>query len=163
MYLALVQHLRFFNHTPEELWFGWLALGIQAVLILLVLWKPELTENAFFLLVRLAPPIMLLLAGVWTIDWKSTRLWLIIVLYLGTPILSFGHILQDTGNLNNASPFGNDYQIAQVLYPEGSTVPEYTKIRKSPIISASTAKRISHMIVACLKFSLKDLKKDFTI
>ncbi len=124
MYISLVMHLRVFSHSREELWCGWLALGIQSVLILLALWKPELTENIFFMLVRLAPPIMLLLARVWTIDWKSTRLWLIIFLFVGVPLFNTGKFMQDEGYLNNANPFGEDYRIQEILYPENTPVNE---------------------------------------
>lgn len=125
-YVAIFMHLRVFDHNRGEIIRGVLGGVLHIGCNILRIFSINTMAMTF---ISLAALFLIWSAAVWTIDWKSTRLWLIIVLYLGTPVLSFGRILQDTGNLNNASPFGNDYQIAQVLYPEGSTVPEYTKIK----------------------------------
>ena len=125
-YVTIFMHLRVFDHEQSEVFRGILGIAVHIGCNLLRL---SGFDNLWLDFVTLAGLFLIWSAGVWTIDWKSTRLWLIIVLYLGAPLLTFGTALQDTGNLNAASPFGYNYQIAQVLYPEGGTVPEYTKIK----------------------------------
>lgn len=129
LYVSLIMHLRVFDHSREELLCGWIALGLQCVFVLLMLWKPEMAKNVWFQFVRMAPPLLLLGAGVWTINWKSTRLWLIIFLIFGLPLFSFSKDMQSQGYLNEKNPFGENYRIAEVLYPEESPVNENVLIK----------------------------------
>lgn len=124
LYLSLIMHLLVFDHSQEELLCGWLALGFQCVFVLLVLWKPDLADDVWFQFVRMAPPLLLLGAGVWTINWKSTRLWLIIFLFFGLPLFSFSKGMQSQGYLNEENPFGENYRIVEILYPEGTPINE---------------------------------------
>lgn len=126
-YLSLVMHLRVFHHDWVEITRGILGISLHIICNILLL-SGILTNDLLRSCLHLVSLLLIWGAGVWTIDWKSTRLWLIIVLYIGTPFLTIGTHLQDTGNLNTANPFFETYQIAEVLYPQSETAPEYTKI-----------------------------------
>lgn len=131
-YVAIFMHLRVFHHDRGEMIRGILGSVIHIGCNLLrVMGIDSLAVD----MVSLIGLLLFWSAGVWTVDWKSPRLWLIIALYIGTPFLNIGTVLQDTGNLNTANPFGKNYQIEEVLYPEGSTVPEYTKIKLYSAVS----------------------------
>jgi len=127
-YGAAGAHLRLFDHTRQEILRGALGLSLMILGGILVWWKPELGGNILFSLLRLGSIFLVWSAGVLTINWKSTRLWLIIALYFGTPLLTLGTHLQDTGSLEAASPFGREYRVAQVLYPEDTPAPETVKV-----------------------------------
>lgn len=129
LYLAIFMHLRVFDHDRGQLFRGLLGMALllccQIMALAGIPWPHELLTHTVLTAARL----LILSAGVWTMDWKSTRLWLIIVLLIGALFLPLGSALQDSGQLNAANPFGEDYQITEVLYPEGAEAPEYTKIR----------------------------------
>ena len=126
-YLSIAMHLRVFHHDWVEITRGILGLSLHIICNILLL-SGILTNDLLHSCLHLVALLLIWGAGVWTIDWKSSRLWLIIALYIGTPFLTIGTHLQDTGNLNTANPFFETYQIEEVLYPEGETVPEYTKL-----------------------------------
>lgn len=129
IYLSIFMHLRVFDHDRGEILRGGLGLGVHIVWNVLALLGVNPGSNGIGAgFVQILTLLLLWSAGVFTIDFKSTRLWLIIALFLGTPLLNIGIFLQDSGSFNEADPFEQQYQIAQVLYPEGGTVPEYTKI-----------------------------------
>jgi len=134
-YLSIAMHLRVFHHDRGEIIRGILGVVIHISCNILQV-AGLITNDLVRICILLASFLLIWSAGVWTIDWKSPRLWLIITLYIGTPFLNIGTYLQDTGNLNTANPFNDSYQIAEVLYPEGETVPEYTKI----ILSGNSAR-----------------------
>lgn len=124
-YLSIFMHLRVFDHDMGEMLRGTLGLVLHiGCNVLLRFTMPTLGVN----FLRLLALGLIWSAGVFTIDSKSTRLWLIIVLIIGTPLLNMGVFLQSSGGLNKADPTGQSYEITRVLYPEGSTVEEYTKI-----------------------------------
>ena len=125
-YIAILMHLRVFHHDRGQIIRG--ILGVCVHILCNILRRAGM-DSLGLDMVSLAALLTIWSAGVWTIDWKSPRLWLIIVLYIGTPFLNIGSFLQDTGSLNTANPFNKCYQIEEVLYPEGATVPEYTKIK----------------------------------
>ena len=133
-YVSVAMHLRVFHHNRSEIVCGILGLSLHIGCNIF-----QLTGLPFNDLLReillLAALLMVWIAGVWTIDWKSTRLWLIIALYIGTPFLNVGTYLQDTGKLNTANPLYETYQVAEVLYPQGETVPPYTKIDLSGLLA----------------------------
>ena len=130
LYVSIFMHLRVFDHDRGEIFRGILGLCIHFMCPVLALagFSDDLGQLGL-VTAKLIAGILVLSAGVWTIDWKSTRLWLILALFFVTPLLNLGTALQDSGNLNTASPLGKHYQISEVLYPEGSTVPEYTKLK----------------------------------
>lgn len=133
-YLAILMHLRVFDHDRGEIFRGILGAAIHMGSNLLALFGVLSGASIGVQFLRLVCMLLIWSAGVFTIDWKSTRLWLIIVLYVVTPLLNLGVALQDSGHFNTASPLGGDYQVAQVLYPEDMEVPEYTKIELGPLL-----------------------------
>lgn len=126
-YLSIAMHLRVFHHDWVEVTLGILGLSSHILCNILRL-AGILTNGLLTSCLSLVSLLLIWGAGVWTIDWKSTRLWLIIALYIGIPFLTIGTYLQDSGNLNTANPFFEIYQVEEVLYPQGEPVPEYTKI-----------------------------------
>ena len=126
-YLSIAMHLRVFHHDRTEIARGILGLSLHILCNILRL-SGILTGDLLSSCLSLVSLLLIWGAGVWTIDWKSTRLWLIVALYIGTPFLTVGTRLQDTGHLNTANPLYEIYQIEEVLYPQGESVPEYTKI-----------------------------------
>ena len=133
-YLAIVMHLRVFDHDREEIARGLLGVAIHMGCNLLALTGGLSGASVALQFLRIGCLLLIWSAGVFTIDWKSTRLWLIIALYLGTPLLNLTVALQDAGTFNEASPLGGSYRVAQVLYPEGMEVPEYTKIEPGALL-----------------------------
>ncbi len=120
--VTIVMHLRVFDHSRGDCIRGLLGIGGRWLLILWVLVFPNVGEgDVYLLLISFANLILALLvwsAGVWTINFKSTRLWLIIVLYVGTPLLLEGLRLQDSGVMVESNPFLRDYRVETVLYPQ---------------------------------------------
>lgn len=127
-YLSIFMHLRVFDHDWGEILRGTLGLVLHMGCNFLLRFTMPVLGVSFL---RLLALLLIWSAAVFTIDWKSTRLWLIIVLFFGTPLLNIGTVVQDLGGFNKADPTGQSYAVAQVLYPEDSTVPEYTKIELS--------------------------------
>ena len=125
-YLAVIMHLRVFDHDWGETLRG--TIGLILHMCCNTLAMRAFSPVGLLSLLRLISLILIWSAGVFTIDLKSTRLWLIIVLFFGTPLLNIGAAVQELGGFNEADPFGQAYQISQVLYPEGGSVPEYTKV-----------------------------------
>lgn len=134
LYIAIFMHLRVFDHDRGEILRGILGMCIllccQILSIADIPWPNELLRCTILLLAH----GLIWSSGVWTIDWKSTRLWLIIVLLIAAYTLPLGNALQKSGTLNTVNPFGKYYQVAQVLYPEDMEVPEYTKISLSTLM-----------------------------
>ena len=124
-YLSIFMHLRVFDHDWGEILRGAIGLILHISCNVLLRFTMPVLGVSFL---RLLALLLIWSAAVLTIDWKSTRLWLIIVLFFGTPLLNIGTVVQDHGGFNKADPFGQSYQISQVLHPEGSSVPEYTKV-----------------------------------
>lgn len=130
LYAAILMHLRVFDHDRGQILRGAVGVAVHMLCAVLGWLNVRLGGSDMVIdILRLGAILLIWSAGVWTVDWKSTRLWLIIALYIGAPFLTIGTVLKDTGNLNTASPFGNDYQVAQILYPEEMEVDEYTKVR----------------------------------
>lgn len=124
-YLSIFMHLRVFDHDWGEILRGTLGLTLHLCCNILLRFTMSVLGISFLRLISL---VLIWSAGVLTIDLKSTRLWLIVVLFFGTPLLNIGAAVQNLGGFNNADPFGQAYQISRVLYPDGGSVPEYTKI-----------------------------------
>ena len=134
LYVTIFMHLRVFDHDRGEIVRGILGMGIlmlcQIMSLANVPWPHALLQYTISLIAH----GLIWSAGVWTIDWKSTRLWLVIVLFIASYTLPLGSALQKSGNLNKVNPFGEYYQVAQVLYPEDMEVPEYTRISLSSLM-----------------------------
>lgn len=124
-YLAIFMHLRVFDHDWGEILRGTIGLVLHLCCNILLRFTMSALGVSFLRLLSFG---LIWSAGVLTIDLKSTRLWLIIVLFFGTPLLNIGTAVQELGGFNDADPFGQSYQVAQVLHPEGGSVQEYTKI-----------------------------------
>lgn len=135
MYLAMISHLRLFDHTRKEIQCGILGLILQLGGLLFTLILPELADNLFFTLIRLGAVALIWYSGVWTTTLKSPRLWLLAVLYVAFPLFTFANHLQDTGSLNTSNPFGFTYRVEQVLYPENTEPPESTLVDLELIFS----------------------------
>lgn len=133
-YLAILMHLRVFDHERGEIFRGLLGVAIHMGCNLLALSGAISGASMGIQFLRIGCLLLIWSAGVFTIDIKSTRLWLIVLLYIGTPLLNLSVALQDMGTFNTASPLGGEYQVAQVLYPEDMEVPEYTKIELGPLL-----------------------------
>ncbi|MBP3685081.1 MAG: helix-turn-helix transcriptional regulator [Oscillospiraceae bacterium] len=124
-YLSIFMHLRVFDHDWGEILRGTIGLVLHMGCNILLRFTMSALGISFLRLLSFG---LIWSADVLTIDLKSTRLWLIIVLFFGTPLLNIGTTVQELGGFNSADPFGQSYQIAQVLHPEGGSVPEYTKV-----------------------------------
>jgi len=124
-YLSIFMHLRVFDHDWGEILRGTIGLVLHLFCNVLLRFTMSALGISFLRLLSFG---LIWSAGVLTIDLKSTRLWLIILLFFGTPLLNIGAAVQDLGGFNEADPFGQSYQIFQILHPEGGSVPKYTKV-----------------------------------
>jgi len=118
LYLTLFMHLRVFDHDRGEIFRGILGIVIHAVLLLAAIANIPLANNSLFTgFLRLAAIFLIWSAGVWTIDWKSTRLWLIIVLYIAVFLTPFFRMAQPLEENTDVDPFVDTYTVQQVLFP----------------------------------------------
>lgn len=125
-WIALWVHIKLFDHSAQEL-----RLFVSGFIIIFlgglaeILFPDFLTGTSpivpVFLLFRTVGPLLILFSNVWSQFWKSPRFALILVFLLGVPFFNFMTTLQDSGTLNEKSPFGQDYRIEQILYPENKT------------------------------------------
>ncbi len=128
--VAIVMHLRVFDHSKGQIFRGLLGLaGIWT----LAMWVWIFPDASALLMYGLKIPCLLLIlsAGVWTIDWRSTLLWLLFALYFGGPLLIVANKLQDQGMMMENTPFPGDYRIAQVIFPENQEASDAAKITLS--------------------------------
>ena len=117
-YIAVIGHLRFFDHSRKEIRYGIGGLAIILLCTVAVSIWPELLEDWLFRFVHLGGVVLLWQSGVWGMFWKSPRMWVYLGLYLLIPMLSLGVMLKDNGAMNPVNPFMHDYCVSQVLYPE---------------------------------------------
>lgn len=117
-YIAVIGHLRFFDHSRREIQYGIGGLIIQLLCTVMINIWPELTTDWLFRLVHLGGVVLLWQSGVWGMFWKSPRVWVYVGLYLTLPMLIMGVKLKDAGAMNPVNPFMHDYCAAQVLYPQ---------------------------------------------
>lgn len=133
-YIAIIGHLRYFDHTREEIRYGIAGLAVQlCCTVLLILW-PELTGDWLFKLLPCAGAVLIWQSGVWGIFWKSPRLWVYIALYVAVPLFTLTTTLQDAGAFNEVNPFLHDYRVAQVVYPEDGSGAEGIKVHLSSVL-----------------------------
>ena len=117
-YIAVIGHLRFFDHSRKEIHYG--ISGLATILLCTIMasiW-PELLQDWLFRIVHLGGVVLLWQSGVWGMFWKSPRVWVYVGLYLTLPMLILGVKLKDTGAMNPVNPFMHDYCVSQVLYPQ---------------------------------------------
>jgi len=117
-YIAVIGHLRFFDHSRKEIRYGIGGLAIILLCTIMASIWPELMRDWLFRIVHLGGVVLLWLSGVWGMFWKSPRVWVYVGLYLTLPMLIMGVKLKDAGAMNPVNPFTHDYCVAQVLYPE---------------------------------------------
>lgn len=117
-YIAVIGHLRFFDHSRKEIRYGIDGLAIILLCTIMVSIWPELMRDWLFRIVHLGSVVLLWQSGVWGMFWKSPRVWVYVGLYLTLPMLIMGVKLKDAGAMNPVNPFTHDYCVAQVLYPE---------------------------------------------
>ena len=117
-YIAVIGHLRFFDHSRKEIRYGIGGLAIILLCTVMVSIWPELMRDWLFRIVHLGGVVLLWMSGVWGMFWKSPRVWIYVGLYLTIPMLILGVKLKDAGAMNPVNPFTHDYCVAQVLYPE---------------------------------------------
>ena len=117
-YIAVIGHLRFFDHSRKEIRYGIAGLSIILLCTVAVSIWPELLEDWLFRIVHLGGVVLLWQSGVWGMFWKSPRVWVYLGLSLLFPMLSLGVMLKDNGAMNPVNPFMHDYCVTQVLYPE---------------------------------------------
>ena len=117
-YIAVIGHLRFFDHSRKEIRYGIGGLAIILLCTAMVSIWPELMRDWLFRIVHLGGVVLLWMSGVWGMFWKSPRVWIYVGLYLTIPMLILGVKLKDAGAMNPVNPFTHDYCVAQVLYPE---------------------------------------------
>ncbi len=125
--LAIVMHLRVFDHSRGQIFRGLLGLAGIWTLALLAWILPE-ASALLILSLRLICLLLILSARVWTIDWKSTLLWLLFFLYLGSPLLLVATHYQDQGQMVENTPIPGSYRIDKILYPEGQEATDVTLI-----------------------------------
>ena len=116
--VAVVGHLRFFDHSRKEILRGAGGLALILLTAVLVGIRPELGQSWLLRFVNLGGCVLVWMSGVWGMFWKSPRVWVYVGLYLMIPMLSLGVILKDAGAMNPVNPFMHDYCVSQVLYPE---------------------------------------------
>jgi len=133
-YLATGLHLYFFDHTVSQIKRGIAGLLLHLFLTVSIAILPEIPVTLISFS-RLGALLLIYSAEVWQINWKSTRLWLLIALYVGVPLFNLATHLQDTGSFNEYTPFPGEYRIAEVLYPEGAAGYDTTKIHLETILS----------------------------
>ncbi len=126
--VAIVMHLRYFDHDRGQIFRGLLGLALVWGRMLLNRLIPEWGSNLFTMTLSIIPILLIWSAGVWTINWKSTRLWLIIVLYLASSFAPILAALPQQSVTQTPNPFYRTYRVGQVLYPEGSTQWKYTQV-----------------------------------
>lgn len=123
VWISLWMHIRLFDHTKEEIRRFIIGFAIIIMGNLTELLFPDFVNGIsplvlVFLLVRAAGPWLVLYSNVWQQFWKSPRFWLILAFLIGVPMFNLMTNLQDAGTLNTDTPFGQDYRIESVLYPE---------------------------------------------
>lgn len=125
-WIALWMHIKLFDHTAQEI--RLFVSGFAVILLgaLTQILFPDFVTGSspllpLFLLIRAAGPILVLLSNVWSQFWKSPRFFLILAFLIGVPFFNYMTSLQDSGPLNNNTPFSQDYRIQQVLYPENQS------------------------------------------
>lgn len=117
-YIAVIGHLRFFDHSRKDVQYGVGGLAIILLCTVAVSIWPELLEDWLFRIFHLGGVVLLWRSGVWGLFWKSPRVWVYVGLYLLIPMLSLGVTLKDNGAMNPVNPFMHDYCVTQVLYPK---------------------------------------------
>ena len=99
-YIAVIGHLRFFDHSRKEIHYG--ISGLATILLCTIMasiW-PELLQDWLFRIVHLGGVVLLWQSGVWGMFWKSPRVWVYLGLYLTLPMLILGVKLKDTGAMH---------------------------------------------------------------
>ena len=117
-YIAVIGHLRFFDHSRKEILYGTGGLALILLTAVLVGIWPELGRDRLLQMLNLGGCVLVWMSGVWGMFWKSPRVWVYVGLYLTLPMLIMGVKLKDAGAMNPVNPFTHDYCVAQVLYPE---------------------------------------------
>ena len=117
-YIAVIGHLRFFDHSRKEIRYGIGGLAILLLCTVAVGIWPELLEDWLFRFIHLGGVVLLWQSGVWGMFWKSPRMWVYLGLSLLIPMFTLGVTLKDNGAMNPVNPFMHDYCVSRVLYPE---------------------------------------------
>lgn len=120
-HIAVIGHLRFFDHSRKEILYGAGGLALILLTTVLVLFWPELSLDWLLRTVNLGGGVLVWMSGVWGMFWKSPRVWVYVGLYLTVPMLIIGVKLKDAGAMNPVNPFSHDYCVSRVLYPEDGT------------------------------------------
>ncbi len=126
--VAIVMHLRVFDHSRGQILRGLAGLALVWVRLLLNRLIPDWGHNPLSSILNMVPLWLIWSSGVWKVNWKSTRLWLIIFLLIVIPIVVVSQPLIEKGANNPDSPLGQEYRIEEVLYPEDGTQWEHTLI-----------------------------------
>jgi len=129
LYLTLFMHLRVFDHDRGEILRGILGIGLHVVLLLLAIANiPALFSPVLRDILRLAAIFLIWSAGVWTIDWKSTRLWLIIAMYIAVFLAPFFKMAQPLAENTSVDPFTGTHIVQEVLVPEDGMDTKNTRV-----------------------------------
>lgn len=142
-YIAVIGHLRFFDHSRKEIRYGIGGLAIILLCTVMVSIWPELMRDWLFRIVHLGGVVLLWMSGVWGMFWKSPRVWIYVGLYLTIPMLILGVKLKDAGAMNPVNPFTHDYCVAQVLYPEDGKA-DGVVIHMNSVLSVQYKLYLSH-------------------
>ena len=142
-YIAVIGHLRFFDHSRKEIRYGIGGLTIILLCTVMVSIWPELMRDWLFRIVHLGGVVLLWMSGVWGMFWKSPRVWVYVGLYLTLPMLIMGVKLKDAGAMNPVNPFMHDYCVAQVLYP-GEGEADGVMVHMNSVLGVQYKLRMSH-------------------
>lgn len=128
--VTIIMHLRVFDHDRGEIFRGLAGITGRWMLLLWVFLFPEITDltNLTVSVLNLVCLILVWSAGVWTFDLKSTRLWLIVVLIFGAPLLLAGLEVQDSGMMVTNNPFLKNYRVETILYPQGDATGKHAVV-----------------------------------
>ncbi len=119
--LSMIMHLRVFDHATSDIIGGGLGLSLHLGVILISLlgfWPAVDWMEVVLSLALLLSLLLIWASGVWTVDWNSTRLWLLVVLCVGAILLPIVRLTQMSMPSVKNSPFGGEYRVKEVLYPE---------------------------------------------
>lgn len=124
-YVAIFMHLRVFDHDRGEIIRGVLGGVLHIGCNILRIFSINTMAMTF---ISLAALFLIWSAAVWTIDWKSTRLWLIIVLYIAVFLAPFFKMAQPLEENTSVDPFTGTHIVQEVLVPEGGMDTENTRV-----------------------------------
>ena len=133
-WISIIGHLRYFDHSVQEVRYGIAGLSIQLLCAAAVVIWPQLARDWLFRLVHLGGAVLLWQSGVWQMFWKSPRVWVYLALIAVIPLINMSLNLKEAGSFNEVNPFQHIYRVSQVLHQEDETADDGIKIHLSSVL-----------------------------